>query len=214
MLVRVHLVNPIRLEFLNPNQHRKERHTKMTHKPSQKAVSASKLPQQPFWKTFESFHTCSNGVVPACARGKYAVESLITIPGGSLVRCCCNSKSSSSSSSDDACVGSIAWLSESALRCCAGRNDCCGCPGCSEVCCNVSVCCCTSCCLPYGSYAINDAAGGGSVPRPHVRMGYARPLRHVSLTGGKYWRYASQAQNIPSILPVITSKLRKRHVSV
>lgn len=41
-------------------------------------------------------------------------------------------------------------------------------------------------CLPYGSYAVDIAAGGGAVSCPQVLMGYARPLRQVSLTGGKY----------------------------
>lgn len=49
-------------------------------------------------------------------------------------------------------------------------------------------------------------AGGGAGPRPQARIGYARPFRQVSDTGGKYWRYAAQATSMPSMAPEMTSK--------
>jgi len=149
-----------------------------------------------------------------CVRGRYAVDPPIAAPGGYL-GCCCNSNSSSSAEDTSqssrrlsavvpvnppdgngaACVASIAWLSEPAFL------ECCICLLCDPVPC-VSVAC-----LPYGSYAVDNAAGGGAVSCPHVLMGYARPLRQVSLTAGKYWRYDIQAQAMPRRLPVITSNL-------
>jgi len=56
------------------------------------------------------------------------------------------------------------------------------------------------------SYAVDDASAGGKLSLPQLRMGYALPLRQVSLTGGKYCRYATNAHRVPSRLPVMTSK--------
>ena len=56
------------------------------------------------------------------------------------------------------------------------------------------------------SSSIIGACGGARDALPQARMGYARPLRQVSETGGKYCRYEPHATSMPSRAPEMTSK--------